>query len=95
METAPVRLSKRLSRILRHRRVIPRDGHGWYLIDDVEKLGGMDRATVLRVAGSNGRYEVSEDGTRIRAYHGHSIDIEYENEVEPPEHLYHGTSAEA
>lgn len=91
----PVRLSKRLSRILRHRGDIPHDEHGWFLIDDVERLGGMDRETVLQVAASNGRYEISEDGTGIRAYHGHSIDIEYENEVEPPEHLYHGTSAEA
>lgn len=39
------------------------------------------------------RYEFSEDGTRVRAVHGHSImvDLGYE-EKEPPEVLYHGTA---
>ena len=94
-ESEYIRNSKRLSKLLRHRPDIPHDEHGWISLDDVERLGGMDRRLVMEIARVNTRYEISEDEERIRAFHGHSIDIDYGNPVEPPEFLYHGTSAQA
>jgi putative RNA 2'-phosphotransferase len=41
---------------------------------------------------AKGRYSFSEDGLKIRANQGHSIDVDVElEEREPPEFLYHGT----
>ena len=55
----------------------------------------MDRRLVMEIARVNTRYEISEDEERIRAFHGHNIDVDYGDSVEPPEFLYHGTSAQA
>lgn len=42
---------------------------------------------------ANGWYSFSEDGTKIRANQGHSIQVDVELPVtEPPETLYHGTA---
>lgn len=94
-ESTYIRNSKRLSRILGHRPDIPHDEHGWISLDDVERLGGMDRRLVIDLVGENTRYELSEDGEHVRAFHGHSIDVDYGDPVEPPEFLYHGTSSQA
>lgn len=38
------------------------------------------------------RFAFSEDGSKIRASQGHSVEIELDyREIEPPEFLYHGT----
>lgn len=87
-----VRTSRCLSRMLRHRPDIPHDGYGWFLVDDIVRYGDIPRERVLEIADSDTRYEVSPDGERIRASHGHSIEITYESETVPPEVLYHGTS---
>lgn len=94
-EQDAVRRSKRLSRLLRHRSDIPHDREGWFLISDISRESGMDRDEILHLVDTNTRYEVSVDGTRIRAFHGHSIDIDYGPPIVPPDELYHGTSAEA
>ena len=92
-----VRNSKRLSRILRHRSDIPHDEHGWVSIDDVEVHGGMDRELVMEISRMNTCYEISEDGERTRAFHGHSIDVDYGDRsnlrsTSTTEHLHrHGT----
>ena len=39
------------------------------------------------------RFAFSEDGSKIRASQGHSVEIELDyREIEPPELLYHGTA---
>ena len=88
----PIRMSKCLSRMLRHRPDLPHDEYGWFHIDDVVGRGSMTREQVLELAHTNPRYELSPEGDMIRACHGHSIEITYDVEVEPPEVLYHGTS---
>lgn len=88
----PVRMSKCLSRMLRHRPDLPHDEYGWFYIDDVVSRGSMTREQVMELAHTNHRYELSPEGDMIRACHGHSIEITYDVEVEPPEILYHGTS---
>lgn len=80
------------------------DSHGWVdvqaLIEGVSRKGHtLDRALLERLVAedSKGRYRFSEDGTRIKACQGHSLDfVEPELEIlTPPEYLYHGTTEEA
>ena len=87
-----IRMSKCLSRMLRHRPDLPHDEFGWFLIDDIVEKGSMTREQVLELVDTNTRYELSPDGEMVRACHGHSIEVTYEEEIVPPETLYHGTS---
>ena len=87
-----VRDSKRISKALRHRPDIPHDEKGWFLITDISKSTGLSEERILQICRTNTRYMLTEDGSRVRAMHGHSIDVEYENLVEPPDILYHGTT---
>lgn len=89
--------SKFLSLILRHNPKaigISMDSHGWVVVQDLCKLMPIDIAELDEIVrtDSKGRYSYSEDGLRIRANQGHSIqvDLELKEEV-PPEFLYHGT----
>ena len=41
---------------------------------------------------SGGRLVLSEDGKKIRAAHGHSVNVDYDYSDVPPDVLYHGTS---
>ena len=98
-----VRLSKFLSRVLRHAPEsigLTLDAQGWA---DVEQLlAGARRAGVpltpevlQRVVAENDkqRFTLSEDGRRIRANQGHSIPVDLGLEPrQPPAHLYHGTA---
>ncbi len=96
------RASKFLSLVLRHRPEVAGvqpDAEGWVDVDAL--LGGarragvdLDRERLARVVAENdkGRFELSADGTRIRARQGHSIPVELGLEpVAPPARLYHGT----
>jgi putative RNA 2'-phosphotransferase len=97
------RTSKLLSYVLRHRPAeagITLDLQGWVAIDAL--LAGLAaRGTVLTradldrivAADSKRRYAYSEDGARIRANQGHSVDVELGYEpATPPPLLYHGTA---
>jgi len=96
--------SKFLSLVLRHdpgRIGLELDQAGWVGVDDLlegikrNRRGvSMDREKLRRVVETNdkGRFEFSDDGTRIRARQGHSVHVELGDEPrEPPECLYHGT----
>jgi putative RNA 2'-phosphotransferase len=98
-----VRVSKRLSYVLRHQPGsvgLALDGAGWV---DVETLLAalaanglpLTRADLDHVVATNDkrRFAVDETGTRIRASQGHSrpIDLGYLPE-EPPAELFHGTA---
>lgn len=97
-----VRTSKFLSLILRHepaRVGLTLDGAGWVgvtdLLDAVNRNGvSLTLEQLKHVVATNDkkRFEFSEDGQRIRASQGHSVevDLQYEPQV-PPELLYHGT----
>ena len=91
-----------VTRVLRHRPKlagVSLDEHGW--VDVNELLNGMNKTTPITraeleeiVATDNkNRFSFSEDGTRIRANQGHSVDVDVELEqLPPPEILYHGTA---
>lgn len=92
-----VRLSKRLSRALRHdpgRVGLELDAQGWASLDAVCHALRVSRADVEDVVahGSKQRFELA-DG-RIRARYGHSLPEQVElPAAEPPAVLFHGTGA--
>jgi putative RNA 2'-phosphotransferase len=98
-----VRVSKFLSQILRHRPEkigLQLDGQGWANVDELlEKAAAkgerFDRALLQIVVDTNNkkRFAFSDDGLRIRASQGHSIDIDLGLKPQkPPEILWHGTA---
>ncbi len=102
MDPQLVKLSRFLSLVLRHEPQaagVELDAEGWAEVDEL--LAGMaarnrpmSRETLERVVRENdkGRFAFSEDGLRIRARQGHSVDVDLALEpLVPPETLYHGT----
>jgi len=97
-----VKTSKFLSLILRHepeRVGLKLDSAGWVhvneLLEAVNRHGvSLSIEELKHVVATNDkkRFAFSEDGLKIRASQGHSIDVDlqYQPEV-PPEFLYHGT----
>lgn len=97
-----VRISKMMSKALRHRPEtfgIVLDAHGWAdvdaLIESIQARGfAFDRTRMDRIVAHNNkhRFAYSADGTRIRASQGHTVDVDVEmQEAAPPVLLYHGT----
>ena len=97
------RTSKFISLVLRHdpsAAGITLDSAGWADIDALldglakhgHKISRDDLTTIVRDDAKQ-RYAFSEDGARIRANQGHSIDVELGlEELAPPAVLYHGTA---
>ena len=92
-----VRLSKRLSRALRHdpgRVGLTLDAQGWVSLDALCAALQVSRADVEDVVahGSKARFELA-DG-RIRARYGHSLPGHVAlPPADPPDELFHGTSS--
>lgn len=100
---ADVSLSKAMSLVLRHAPekagLVLQDG-GWVAVEDL--LAGLarmgkpvSREALQRVVQDNDkkRFGFSDDGLRIRAVQGHSVDVEMGYApADPPEILYHGTA---
>ncbi len=97
-----VSTSKFLSLVLRHQPEIiglSLDDAGWADIDVLIRLSQphrpLTRALIEQVVEENSkqRFAISEDGRRIRANQGHSIDVELGLQpLAPPTRLYHGTA---
>lgn len=94
------KLSKLLSYWLRHSPEaggLTLDDAGWAPVDAVRAAlsrEGADPALLESVVADSDkqRFELSADGTRIRARQGHSINVDLDWPVAtPPETLYHGT----
>ena len=103
-ETTPdlTRISKYMSLILRHKPQvigIHLDAHGWAdvnaLLAGISRKYPINRDILDEIVSRDEkqRYSFSEDGTKIRANQGHSIQVDVELTLtEPPEMLYHGTA---
>ena len=99
------RISRYLCRLLRHEPELAQlhmDEHGWVKIEElltnVRKYPlTYELLTQIVETDDKGRYRINEDGTSIKCCQGHSIPwVRPElQEAEPPETLYHGTTAEA
>lgn len=94
--------SKFLSLVLRHQPEVIGlilDDSGWADIDTLIRLSQahkpLTRALIEQVVAENSkqRFAISEDGRRIRANQGHSIEVDLGFvPVMPPTLLYHGTA---
>jgi putative RNA 2'-phosphotransferase len=96
--------SKFLSYVLRHNPGqigLELDKNGWANVEEllhrcqvVGRAKGLNREIMDEVVATNNkkRFEYSEDGKKIRARQGHSVQVDLGDEpTEPPEILFHGT----
>jgi putative RNA 2'-phosphotransferase len=90
--------SKFLSLILRHdpsKIGITLDQNGWANVQDLIFKMPINLETLKKIVSidSKQRYSFSEDGSKIRANQGHSIDVDIQlKPIQPPAILYHGTA---
>jgi putative RNA 2'-phosphotransferase len=94
--------SRFLSLVLRHKPDsigLTLDDAGWADIDTLIALSQshmpLTRALIGAIVEQNNkqRFAISDDGRRIRANQGHSIDVDLQLlPVAPPDRLYHGTA---
>jgi putative RNA 2'-phosphotransferase len=102
MSDPVVAASKFLSLVLRHRPDaigLVLDDAGWADIDTLlhhaQPHHPLTRALLDRAVAENPkqRFAISDDGRRIRARQGHSIEVDLQLSPQtPPERLYHGTA---
>lgn len=99
-----VKVSKFLSLVLRHKPDeigLVLDENGWADVDELLRRANSAGRRITgplldRVVAENDkqRFKFSEDGLRIRANQGHSVEIDLAlPPAEPPELLYHGTAS--
>jgi len=99
------RISKFMSLVLRHDPGyigIVLDASGWIEVETLlaamaKKGQAVSREQLQWVVDHSDkqRFAVSEDGLRIRANQGHSLEVELGYQAaEPPEFLYHGTPSQ-
>jgi putative RNA 2'-phosphotransferase len=98
-----IQTSKFLSLILRHepeRVGLTLDDAGWVgveqLLHAVNRHGralSLDQLKHIVATSDKKRFAFSDDGLRIRASQGHSVEVDLQYApVTPPEFLYHGTA---
>lgn len=92
--------SKFLSLVLRHKPEkigLVLDKNGWADVGFILKKLNLTSVELKSIVENNNkqRFSFNEDGTKIRANQGHTIDVNVELvEVKPPDRLFHGTSKE-
>ncbi|MEU7530817.1 RNA 2'-phosphotransferase [Saccharothrix sp. NPDC042600] len=92
-----VRLSKRMSKHLRHqpeRLGLTLDAAGWVDLDEFVRKLGTTHEDVREVVARNDKRRFTIAGGRIRANQGHTVAVDLDlPPAEPPAVLYHGTVA--
>lgn len=103
MDDRLIQTSKFLSYVLRHNPGaldLTLEPGGWAEVDTLIDRARADGRSLSRSrlrhvidAGDKTRFALSDDGTKIRANYGHSIDVNLDLEpTSPNEPLYHGTA---
>jgi len=103
MSNPIVRTSKFLSLVLRHKPEtigLTLDAYGWADVNDLllcaQRAGQkISRELLEEVVATNDkkRFAFSDDGLRIRASQGHSVEVDLAyTSSQPPDVLYHGTA---
>ena len=98
-----VATSKFLSHVLRHEPEtigLEIDPEGWAMVDQLVSLASkhgtvLTREWLLEIVAASGkkRFALSQDDSRIRANHGHSIQVNLGFQPQtPPRILFHGTA---
>lgn len=98
-----IQLSKTLSYLLRHQPSkfgLTLDAQGWCEVDALlsafaERNIELSREMLEYIVENNDkkRFAFNEDGTKIRASQGHSLEVELDYQpVKPPAILFHGTT---
>src|SRR5881394_2990724 len=98
-----IRTSKFLSLVLRHEpeRVVLKLGEaGWVNVQELlQAVNGhgvpltLEQLKHIVATSDKKRFAFSEDGQRIRANQGHSVEVDLQYSPQsPPEILYHGTA---
>lgn len=106
MDDALTQTSKFLSYVLRHNPEtlgLALDPGGWADVETLIERAQDDGRSLTRSrlrhvldAGDKTRFALSDDGSKIRANYGHSVDVDLGLEpTPPPERLYHGTARHA
>lgn len=93
MDNIPTK-SKKLAYLLRHSGRT--DEYGYMALTDIVVLTGFTKEEIDEIVKNDlkGRYEYSEDNSRIKALSGHSARIDLSGtECTPPDILYHGTAS--
>ncbi|HUQ55493.1 RNA 2'-phosphotransferase [Lentzea sp.] len=92
-----IRLSKRMSKALRHQpeRVgLTLDAAGWVPVADLLDALGISAEDMREVVERNDKKRFTIDGDRIRANQGHSVEVDLGlPTATPPDVLFHGTVA--
>lgn len=102
MNSAQVKISRFISKVLRHRPDsigLKLDTQGWAEVDELLRKAefsgvAVSREELLFIVENNdkARFALSEDGKRIRAVQGHSVPVDLKLPTKkPPPVLYHGT----
>ncbi|GAA3676338.1 RNA 2'-phosphotransferase [Lentzea roselyniae] len=93
-----IRLSKRMSKALRHKpeRVgLTLDPAGWVPVTDLLDALGVSEEELREVVDRNDKKRFTIDGDRIRANQGHSVEVDLGlPTATPPDTLFHGTVAQ-
>lgn len=93
-----IRLSKRMSKALRHKpeRVgLTLDPAGWVPVADLLNALGISEADMHEVVARNDKNRFTVVGDRIRANQGHSVEVDLGlPAATPPDQLFHGTVAQ-
>lgn len=93
-----IRLSKRMSKALRHKpeRVgLTLDPAGWVPVTDLLDALGVSEDELREVVDRNDKKRFTIDGDRIRANQGHSVEVDLGlPTATPPDTLFHGTVAQ-
>ena len=88
--------SRYLSYLLRHHpeeKGLKLDKYGWCNVNQLLVALNMTQDELDDIVDNNTRYVYNDDKTCIKAAHGHSVNVSYDEvKALPPEHLYHGTS---
>ncbi|MFS8102833.1 RNA 2'-phosphotransferase [Lentzea alba] len=96
-EERMIKLSKRMSKALRHspeRVGLTLDPAGWVPVTALLDALGVSEAELREVVSRNDKQRFTIDGDRIRANQGHSIEVDLGLPVAvPPGPLFHGTVA--
>lgn len=98
-----IKTGRYISYLLRHHPEdagLTLDEHGWVSVEELisavaRSYTGFTRTELDEIVATNNkkRYSYSEDGLRIRANQGHSVQVDVElEEKSPPPVLWHGTA---